>query len=389
MPQPESKNGTLKILEEKCEVFLRSIESGKYQCIHDFCRYFARYVQADQMLVFQESESGWMRISSIRESVLGDRTVLENREIEEKTVIEKTVQNLLVGWLKQITWLPGEMGKKRFDLKERPESATAIPIWRDVGHSIKKCLIVLVKPRLLDLQLRIETPPLDVPLSKMFYRVIYYWLSKGFYEHRIRGYMCRQITAGHVDLIEADASIKSPEKGLRGLIDQPFGWPADFREVNELFGACWFVYLRILEAGETADKPEERPEKTFWERDGRPDITGVDIAWWDYLESEAQQKLCHSKPLCKQPVCPIEEQHLKNVFSEMCTFIKWPLLFIEKKYNYLSLPANETRNLQQWLESKYDQVACFNKLTHFLEVEEIEERMEDEYTRKRSFVCLR
>lgn len=360
---------------------LGKIESPRYWCIHHFFKDFGLFVQADEVLVYQETENDWDVICNIKNDSLGDK----NRAEELKNQLKQV-------YLKKIIWLPGEMRNEKSDYNA-PYDICVIPIWRDAGYSIKKCVIVLVKPRLLNTEKRLLIETI-VSLEKHYYRVIYYWLTKSFYEHRIRSHMCKQIVESNVSLDETDKSIKSSDKRYRGLIERELGWPANFKEVKELFSACWFVYLRIIEARKTSDKSkkEKIPKKAFWERDG---CQGNDRALWEYLERKAQEKLCHPYPLCKNPVCPPGERTQKRLFAEICNFVKWPLLFEEKKYDYLTVPKEEgqeqderKKKQHQFLKERSEQVASFNKTTPFLELEEVEEETKDGSKRKRSFVSF-
>jgi hypothetical protein len=352
------KEDVLRSLQNLYFRLLDKTDAPRYWCIHQFCRVFARFVNADQIVVLQECEDGWEIICSIRESEV-DRNTAKEEEINKK------VRENLPACLERITWLPGEMDKKRIDL-EKIDDGCVIPVWRDVGYTIRRYLVVLARPRLIDLEDGVETPTPKVPLTigKQFYHAIYYWLTKGFYERKVQSHICLEAIRGRVGLRALNASISKP-KG--GLINKPFGWPTEFGVISELFRACWFAYLAIARDREAVGAPEIKEGEAFWERGSGMRAGEGDKGFWEeYMEPCTQEKLCHPKASCGNPICREQDKEKSRLLSEMCKFVKWPLLFEEGRYDYLKTPAGGKKEEQAWLGRKFDEMASFTQSWGFV-----------------------
>ena len=352
------KEDVLRSLQNSYFRLLDKTDAPRYWCIHQFCRVFARFVNADQIVVLQECEDGWEIICSIRESE-GNRNTAKEEEINKK------VRENLPACLERITWLPGEMDKKRFDL-EKKDDGCVIPVWRDVGYTIRRYLVVLARPRLIARQESIEMgrPKGPLTIGKQFYRAIYYWLTKGFYEHKIQSHICWEAVRGRVGLRALNASISDPDGGL---IRKPFGWPTDFGVISELFEACWFAYLAIARDRESVGAPEIKGREAFWERGSGLRAGEGDRGFWEeYMEPCIRGKLCYPDHLCRNPMCRKEDKEKSKLLSKMCAYVKWPLLFGDGRYDYLKAPAGDKRHEQAWLGRKFDEMASFTQSWGFV-----------------------
>ena len=350
-----------KVLTDLTDLYfqlLEKIDAPRYWCIHQFCWLFARFVNADQVVVLEESTSGWDIKCSIRESE-GDGNTAKEEEINKK------VRKELPACLERITWLPGEMDKRRFDL-EKKNDGCVIPVWRDVGYTIRRYLVVLVRPRLIDRQDSVEMakPKVLLGIGKQFYRAIYYWLTKGFYEHKIQSHICWEGVRGRVGLRGLNASISEPDGGL---INKPFGWPTEFGVISELFRACWFAYQAIAHDRESVGAPEIGEGEAFWERGSGLRAGEGDRGFSEgYMEPRARGKLCYPKPSCGNPICREEDRERNKLLSEMCMYVKWPLLFADGRYDYLKLPRKDKEEEIKWFEGKFDEMASFAKSSGFV-----------------------
>lgn len=357
---------------------LRKIETPGYRCIHQFFKDFSLFIQASRLLFYRETEEGWKRLCDVKEKNRdGGKESHPHKDIKPSEISEK------------IEWRPGQMPRLEDETGEG-ELLYIIPIWYDDRLNFRKNLIVIIKPRLLDLENMIETPkPREKdPLYTRFYRLIYYYLTKSSYEHRLQGEMCNAIVRGDTTMPDANASIspKNRDKVFPGLLGKDFSWPMGFSEIKSLFEACWATYSHITSERQTETESAVPEGEAFWERGGLKGKKVSTRRFWEYLESRIRNKLCYP---CETPLCGIEEQKQFELYLNMYPFIKWPLLFREEMYTIYSSVSGEDKDTGTNLVKGYlEQVVDFNKKYPFIRSLEREEER-DERAGKRFFVHFR